>query len=216
MDVDFWSVRVNSAKNFSAVQSTNLSNSDSHLNGDNEAEEDVRAWLPCPFCYIEIEVSTLCSHLQDEHCFDLKNAVCPICAATLGKDPTGHFYVQHAQSVKRKKKYLKPGFWNNATAMIGKDPREITSFVGTNSAFGWYKGQELASDPLLLPFLCNVPPSDHKCRQQDKSSVCNTATTEIESKLPISVSDPALEEDFEETRQRVAFIQELIASTIFF
>lgn len=26
--------------------------------------------------------------------------VCPICAATLGKDPLGHFMVQHAQSVK--------------------------------------------------------------------------------------------------------------------
>ncbi|KAL3366777.1 hypothetical protein AABB24_011475 [Solanum stoloniferum] len=178
----------------------------------NEAE-DVRAWFPCPFCYVEIEVPMLCSHLQDEHCFDLKNAVCPICAATLGKDPTGHFSVQHAHSVKRRRNYLNPGFWNNAAAMIGKDPREMASFFGTDSAFGRYKVQELAPDPLLLPFLCNFAPSDLKCRQQDKSSVCDTATPEIESKL--AVSDSALEEDFEEKRQRAAFLQELVASTIF-
>lgn len=41
----------------------------------NEAEEAIRAWFPCPFCYGEIEVPMLCSHLQEEHCFDLKNAV---------------------------------------------------------------------------------------------------------------------------------------------
>ncbi|KAM3374606.1 protein DEHYDRATION-INDUCED 19 6 isoform X1 [Capsicum galapagoense] len=214
MDVDFWCARENSTKNLSAVQCAYLSNSDSHLNGGNEAEEDVRAWFPCPFCYVEIEVPTLCSHLQHEHCFDLKNAVCPICAATLGKDPTGHFSVQHAQSVKRRRNYLKPGFWNNTTAMIGKDSREITSFFGTNSAFGRYKVQESAPDPLLLPFLCNTPPFDPKCRQQDKSSVCDAATTEIGS-IKLAVCDPALEEDFEEKRQRAAFLQELVASTIF-
>ncbi|MCD7451641.1 hypothetical protein HAX54_012903 [Datura stramonium] len=214
MDVDFWSARVNSANNLSAVQCTHLSNSALHLNEDNEKEEedDVRAWFPCPFCYVEIEMPKLCSHLQDEHCFDLKNAVCPICAATLGKDPTGHFSVQHAHSVKRRRNYLKPGFWNNATAMIGKNPPETTSF---DSAFGRYKGKESAADPLLLLFLCNVvTPSDPRCRQQDKSSVCDTATTEIESSKLV-VSDPALEEDFEEKRQKAAFLQELVASTIF-
>ncbi|KAL3335638.1 hypothetical protein AABB24_031724 [Solanum stoloniferum] len=176
----------------------------------NEAEEDVRAWFPCPFCYVEIEVAMLCSHLQNEHCFDLKNAVCPICAASLGKDPTGHFSVQHAHSVKRRRNYLKPGFWNNATAMIGKDPREMASFFGTTSAFGRYKVQESAPDPLLLPFLCNFAPSDLKC----KSFVYDTAAPEIESSK-LAVSDPALEEDFEEKRQRAAFLQELVASTIF-
>uniref|UniRef100_M1CKT9 Protein DEHYDRATION-INDUCED 19 homolog 6 n=1 Tax=Solanum tuberosum TaxID=4113 RepID=M1CKT9_SOLTU len=82
--------------------------------------------------------------------------------------------------LQRRRNYLKPGFWNNAAAMIGKDPREMASFFGTDSAFGRYKVQELAPDPLLLPFLCNFAPSDLKCRQQDKSSVCDTATPEIE------------------------------------
>lgn len=37
--------------------------------------DDVRAWFPCPFCYVHIAAGVLCSHLQEEHCFDLKNAV---------------------------------------------------------------------------------------------------------------------------------------------
>lgn len=40
-----------------------------------DGDDDVRAWFPCPFCYVEIEIPVLCGHLQEEHCFDLKNAV---------------------------------------------------------------------------------------------------------------------------------------------
>lgn len=203
MDVDFWAARRNSAR---------LRNYGTLSNVDNtEREEDVRAWFPCPFCYVEIEIQKLCSHLQEEHCFDLKNAVCPICAATLGKDPLGHFMVQHAQSVKRRRKYLKSGFWNNPT---GKDPHEVNSFFCTNLGVGHSNVQEPAPDPLLLPFLCSVAPSDPKDGPQDNSLGSVAATPNVESsKLP--VSDPALEEQYEEKRQRAAFIQDLIASTIF-
>ncbi|CAN4099269.1 unnamed protein product [Withania somnifera] len=206
MDVDFWTTKINSAKNLSAVQCTHLSNSVSHLNEENEAE-DVRAWFPCPFCYVDIEVPTLCSHLQDEHCFELTDAVYPICAATLGKDPTRHFSFQHAHSVKRRRRnYLKPGFWNNDTAMIGKDPIKITSLLAKNSEFSQYIIQEYAPDPLLLPFLCNAPPSDPKCRQHDKSSVCDTATTETESLN--FLADPC--RDFSAFRVKIRRYQSLL------
>ncbi|PHU23693.1 hypothetical protein BC332_08800 [Capsicum chinense] len=207
---DFWAARINSARqNLSAVQTNRLSNYADNVEG----EEDVRAWFPCPFCYVEIEVQMLCNHLQEEHCFDFKNAVCPICAATLGKDPLGHFMVQHAQSVKRKRKYLKSGFWNNTTAISGKDPHEINLFFCTNLGVGRYNVQELAPDPLLLPFLCGVTPPDPK-DGQDKSPGSVAATPDAErSKLPIS--DPALEEEYEQKMHRAAFVQELIASTIF-
>lgn len=42
---------------------------------EDQGEDEVRAWFPCPFCYVEIELLVLCVHLQEEHCFDLKNAV---------------------------------------------------------------------------------------------------------------------------------------------
>jgi len=39
--------------------------------------EDGELWeyFPRPFCYIEVEVPFICNHLQEEHCFDTRNAV---------------------------------------------------------------------------------------------------------------------------------------------
>jgi hypothetical protein len=39
--------------------------------------EDGELWeyFSCPFCYIEVEVPFICNHLQEEHCFDTRNAV---------------------------------------------------------------------------------------------------------------------------------------------
>ncbi|KAI7748863.1 hypothetical protein M8C21_024950 [Ambrosia artemisiifolia] len=95
--MDFWA---HSAKyhHFHTLQSDRLNNSDNHLTMD--GDDDVRAWFPCPFCYVEIEIPVLCCHLQEEHCFDLKNAVCPICAANLGKDAIAHFTSHHVHSIK--------------------------------------------------------------------------------------------------------------------
>ncbi|KAL3824888.1 hypothetical protein ACJIZ3_020917 [Penstemon smallii] len=101
-------------------------------NNINMEDKEVRAWFPCPFCYVEIEVPILCLHLQEEHYFDMKNAVCPICAANLEKDTISHFTMQHAHSVKRRKKSQNSGFWSCNVS------------------------------PILTPFLCTVPKHIHK------------------------------------------------------
>lgn len=43
----------------------------------------MRAWFPCPFCYVDIEVQAICVHLQEEHCFDLRNAVLLVVCYTM-------------------------------------------------------------------------------------------------------------------------------------
>ncbi|KAJ6375496.1 hypothetical protein OIU77_000478 [Salix suchowensis] len=104
MDADFWTSRVHSAKKLSAIQAATR-NSGNHLAmDDSDGDDNSRAYFPCPFCYVEIEVHVFCSHLQDEHCFALKNAVCPLCAANLGKDAIEHFIVHHAGSMKHRRK----------------------------------------------------------------------------------------------------------------
>lgn len=53
-----------------------LSFPDNYLSAnDGNEDNELKASFPCPFCYLDIELSLLCIHLQDEHCFDLKNAV---------------------------------------------------------------------------------------------------------------------------------------------
>lgn len=50
---------------------------DTHLAlDDSEGDDDAKSCFLCPFCYVDIEVPMLCNHLEEEHCFDFKNAVC--------------------------------------------------------------------------------------------------------------------------------------------
>ncbi|KAE8655249.1 hypothetical protein F3Y22_tig00117034pilonHSYRG01568 [Hibiscus syriacus] len=99
---------------------------------DFEVEEDARACFPCPFCYVEIDIHALCNHLQEEHCFDLKNA--------------------------RRGKSQKSSVWSGSAAILG---RELTSFIGSATG-GIGNAQESSPNPFLSPFLCSAPVSDTK------------------------------------------------------
>ncbi|XVF11166.1 hypothetical protein REPUB_Repub08aG0002500 [Reevesia pubescens] len=209
MDVDFWPSKVHSSKHLSVVRAAPL------ISGGNfddfEGDEDVRACFPCPFCYVEIEIHALCDHLQEEHCFDFKNAVCPLCAANLGKDVIGHFIVQHASSLKRRRKSQKSGIWPGSPATLS---RELSSFIGSSTG-GRGNTHESASDPFLSPFLCSASVSDTKDFQQDK---CSDNEANIAPNLK-RIEPPLLDKDHEqntrERRQRAVFVQQLILSTIF-
>ncbi|XP_062116140.1 protein DEHYDRATION-INDUCED 19 homolog 5-like [Humulus lupulus] len=201
MDVDFWASRVHSAKHFSAVHAARLHSDRSLALDATEEDEDVRPCFPCPFCYLDIEVTSLCIHLQEEHCFDLKNAVCPLCAANLGRDVIGHFVVQHASSLKHRRKPHKSGFWTGSTAMLGKE----LSKRGREDSY------ESAPDPLLSPFICSLSFSELKLTHQDECKSTDAPVTTDEK----STEPSYCEKDNEERRQRAAFVQQLIESTIF-
>ncbi|GER38478.1 protein DEHYDRATION-INDUCED 19 [Striga asiatica] len=193
MDLDFWAARNN--RHIPSVQSARLSNSGSRVYREDEEADEVKAWFPCPFCYVEIELSLLCVHLQDEHCFDLKNAVCPICAANLGKDPLNHFTMQHAQSIKRRKKSQKAG-------NIVKD---LSSFLSANSLTSRSIGNEPAHDPLLSDFLRNMhmasPQEDISSRvfaksDEEKSTFFCKDNFDIETCLHIIITNATENLDF--------------------
>ncbi|KAH9776419.1 protein DEHYDRATION-INDUCED 19 [Citrus sinensis] len=89
--------------------------------------------------------------------------VCPLCAANLGKDAAEHFMVQHASSLKRRRKCLKSGLRNGGSAMLGK---ELSSFLGSPTIVRGNAPESLP-DPLLSPFLCSGTLSDTKGIQKD-------------------------------------------------
>ncbi|KAF8399791.1 hypothetical protein HHK36_015661 [Tetracentron sinense] len=213
MDVDFWASRVHSAKHITAMQAARL-NSENHLSlDDSEGDDDARACFPCPFCYMDIEVPLLCTHLQEEHCFDVKNAICPVCAENLGKDILGHFTVQHAHLVKRRRKSHRSGLWTNSSAMLSKELRELSSFHGITSTNGRRNTSDFAPDPLLSPFLCSV--SLPAKGTQDTCSSKNASNTSDVKSTEMSTSNEAGKHDYKERRQRAEFFQQLIISTIF-
>ncbi|KAG6754107.1 hypothetical protein POTOM_042115 [Populus tomentosa] len=272
MDVDFWTSRVLSSKNLSAVQAASRNSGDEVLNAidldvsklqkaydelmamrmqlskrktlkdeeskkrpvantphfhtltdfalgyastdnhlamdDSDGDDNSRAYFPCPFCYVEIEVHLFCGHLLDEHCFDLKNAVCPLCAANLGKDAIGHFIVQHASSLKHRRKHKKSGLWTGSSAMLGKD---LSSFLGS-STNNRANTHESAPDPLLSPFLGNLSLSDPRQSQHDEPSNISASHSKSSG---MSSLDRGSQVDNEEQRKKSTFVQQLIASTIF-
>lgn len=42
---------------------------------DVEVEEEIRPDFPCPYCYEDFDIASLCSHLEDEHSCESKAAV---------------------------------------------------------------------------------------------------------------------------------------------
>ncbi|OVA20591.1 Drought induced 19 protein-like [Macleaya cordata] len=213
MDVDLWASRVHSATHLTAMQTSRLHSENHLIMVGSDGDEDVQACFPCPFCYVEIEVPVLCTHLQEEHCFDVKNSVCPVCAENLGKDMIGHFTVQHSHMLKRRRKSQRSGQWTNSSAMLGKELRELSSFLGVNSTF---KGNTLdsAPDPLLSPFLCSMSVPEPKVTEDTCSSITASTNSDVKSKES-STSDEAREQDYQEKSERAEFFQQLVLSMIF-
>ncbi|KAK4257022.1 hypothetical protein QN277_006668 [Acacia crassicarpa] len=197
MDFDFRSFGLHPAKHFSSVQASRLHSDNSSVFYESDGDDDARSYFPCPFCYVEIEVPVFCSHLQEEHCFVLKNAVCPLCAANLGRDATAHFIVQHSSSLKRRRKPEKSNSLSGNSAMFGK--KLIANARGNR--------HDPTTD-LLFPFICNTSIQNSDSVHQVEPSNNNVST--------ISDGNRADDEkDQQEKRQKADFVQQLIASTIF-
>ncbi|XP_011626206.1 protein DEHYDRATION-INDUCED 19 homolog 5 isoform X4 [Amborella trichopoda] len=193
MDVEFWASRMQAAKHLSAVHASRL-NSGTHLVlDDSEVDEDMQACFPCPFCYVEVEVCVLCSHLQEEHCFDIKNTVCPVCAASVGRDMIGHFTFQHTHLL--------------------KEFRELSSFLGMGSTIPYIPNS--APDPLLSPFLSNSSlPYTNESNTNSPSDGKITSNSKDTERISDKSSDGAGEQAYRERVQRAEYIQQLLLSTI--
>lgn len=216
MDVDFWGSRVHSSTHhLTAMQSSRFHSENNLGMVDSDVDEDAQSCFPCPFCYVEIEVPMLSTHLQEEHCFDVKNSVCPLCAENLGKDIVGHFITQHSHMLKRRRKSQRSGSCtNNNLPMVGKELRELTLFLGANSHM---RGNTFDSipDPLLSPFLCGISPTGPKVVDEDTNSSTETTVTSDVKRKVTSMSDEAREQDYQEKSEKAEFFQQLVLSTIF-
>ncbi|KAJ3692309.1 hypothetical protein LUZ60_012659 [Juncus effusus] len=63
---------------------------------DEDGFEQFQPRFACPYCYEQFEVTSLCVHLVDEHMFDSKSVLCPICANDVDdKELVNHITVQH-------------------------------------------------------------------------------------------------------------------------
>ncbi|KAI3697861.1 hypothetical protein L6452_30959 [Arctium lappa] len=77
MDSDFWTARLAAAKRqFTMQHHHHHHHQSSHLDrlnvDDFEVEEEIRPDFPCPYCYDDFDIGSLCSHLEDEHSCESK------------------------------------------------------------------------------------------------------------------------------------------------
>ena len=77
----------------------------------------------------------------------------------------------------RRRKSHKSGPWSNASAMIGKDFRDLAPFLGSNSLSSRHNTHEPAPDPLLSPFLFAASISEPKDTKFDVSLSTDLPTT---------------------------------------
>ncbi|XP_010533451.1 PREDICTED: protein DEHYDRATION-INDUCED 19 homolog 6-like isoform X2 [Tarenaya hassleriana] len=156
---------------------------------DSEGDEEGRSLFQCPFCFMDIEVRSLCIHFREEHSVDDRNMVCPLCAGNLDGNLTRHFMVHHKTSMKRRRKLLKPG--NSSSMVLGK---ELSSFLG-------YPGSSRTLAEL---------PSDVPLENLSDKKILNLSN----AKSPKPLQDQAQKQELDEKRRIAAFAQELVLSTI--
>ncbi|KAL6636463.1 hypothetical protein ACP70R_024035 [Stipagrostis hirtigluma subsp. patula] len=143
-------------------------------------------YFPCPFCYTEVEVPFLCDHLQVEHCFDMKNAVCPICADCLGSDTAAHFRIQHSHLLK------------GGSLVLSRAPH-------TTQAAAENEADEDEEDYIEAPSHCMGRLDEF---EEDISTIRDDQWPEQ------SVMDVASQQDIEERLQRVEFAKQMLMTTI--
>uniref|UniRef100_A0ACD5TZ62 Uncharacterized protein n=1 Tax=Avena sativa TaxID=4498 RepID=A0ACD5TZ62_AVESA len=178
--------------------------------GDDEWWE----YFPCPFCYIEVEVPFLCHHLQEEHCFDMRNAVCPICADNLGTDTAEHFRDRHSNLLKRRKSSSSKG---RGAAAADKetcdDDDDDDSYLETTS----YIVGKPVPDPLLSHFICTVAapppfvgPEPGNAEEEDG----HASPSFDDQRMERTEMDDASRRDLEERLQRTEFVKQMLMTTI--
>jgi hypothetical protein len=225
MDGELWAARMSNSKRHHNLQPSHSAHLDRHVNLDDvDGDEDVRPDFSCPYCYEDFDITSLCAHLEDEHCFESKPAICPVCAAKIGTDMVGHVTLQHAQLFKmqRRRRFRRGGTPSSATlSLLGKELREAhlqALFGGGTSRIGSLG--TTATDPLLTNLDYSLPISE--AEDPPKLSV----TIDTPSKPLTSIHQPSPSADAlltaEEREQkskdvalRVKFMQQLVLSTIF-
>lgn len=228
MDSDLWISRLATAKRHYLNQQQQISQSDRSDVDEYEVEEEVRPDFPCPFCYEDHDITSLCSHLAEEHPFEAKVAVCPICSVKVARDMLGHITLQHGHLYKlqRRRRLRRVAIPNSQTlSLLGRELREAHLQVLLGS--GTYRSSNTgastaATDSLLSSIVLNFPPSEadetSKCSFSNADDFVSKNTTPAQtrkSSIDLSLSKEEREQKRWQATVRANFVQDLLLSTLF-
>ncbi|KAL1834153.1 protein DEHYDRATION-INDUCED 19 isoform X1 [Daucus carota subsp. sativus] len=233
MDSEYWTSRLAAAKRhfIHHHHQNNTSRLSSHmdrLNMDDfvDVEEDGRPDFPCPYCYEEYDLATLCLHLKDEHPSESRVTVCPVCSVKVARDMLTHIRMQHGHLLKlhRRRRLRRVAVPDSQTlSLLGRDLREAHLQVLLGG--GAYRSSTAtpspaATDPLLSSLIMNYPTSEAEEITKVVTSCAEDSSTNTASQhLWKSSFDPSL--SIEERQKRITqdarkamFMQDLVVSTL--
>ncbi|KAK8547488.1 hypothetical protein V6N12_031625 [Hibiscus sabdariffa] len=190
MDSDFWTSRLIAAKRQYNLQQRHQS---SHLN------DEVRPDFPCPHCYEDFDIASLCSHLEDDHPYESK--------------------------VTRRRRLRRVAIPNSQSlSLLGRDLREAHLQVLLGG--GAYRSSSVnvsnaATDSFLSSLIMNFPASE--AEEITKSVITSFEDTAARKAAPAhmwkSSFDPSLSNEEREKRiqqatGRARFVQDLLLTTL--
>ncbi|XP_077212483.1 protein DEHYDRATION-INDUCED 19-like isoform X1 [Tasmannia lanceolata] len=228
MDSDLWISRLAAAKRHYSLQQHQNSQSDRLAIDDFEVEEEVRPDFPCPYCYEDYDIASLCSHLEDEHPIESKVTVCPICSVKVSRDMLNHITVQHGHLFKlqRRRRLRRVAIPNSqALSLLGRDLREAHLQVLLGG--GGYRStntntSNAVTDSLLSSLMLNFPASEAEeisksiVSTSEDTSVKNVISTQTwKSSIYSSLSYEEREQKMKQATVRATFVQDLLLSTLF-
>ncbi|KAK4347182.1 hypothetical protein RND71_033521 [Anisodus tanguticus] len=203
MDSDFWTSRLAAAKRqLNLQQHHSYNHQSSHLGrlsiDDFEVEEEIRPDFPCPYCYEDFDIASLCSHLEEEHS----------CESRVTRR-------------RRLRRVAIPG--SQALSLLGRDLREAHLQVllgGSGYRSSSATSTTAANDPFLSSLGLNSTFEAEGISKSVLSSVEDPTTKNVTSQHIWKLSfDPSLSAEEREKRIRQAtgravFVQDLFASSL--
>lgn len=231
MDSDFWTSRLAAAKRQFNLQHHHHLHGSSQLDrlnfDDFEVEDDVRPDIPCPYCYQDLDIASLCNHLEDEHSSESRATICPICSIKVARDMLNHITLEHGHLFKlqRRRRLRRVAIPNSqALSLLGRDLREAHLQVllgggGFRSNNTYTTGS--AMDPFLSSLVLNFPSSEtdeiskSMTSSVEDTTVKNTSSTRYWK--PSFDSSLSIEEREKKIRQavgRAGFVQDLLLCTL--
>ncbi|XVF27600.1 hypothetical protein REPUB_Repub14bG0122200 [Reevesia pubescens] len=231
MDSDFWTSRLAAAKRQYNLQHHHQS---SHLDrlsiDDFEVEDEVRPDFPCPYCYEDFDIASLCSHLEDEHPCESKVTVANVMLENelvvyaIGKG--GGISIWYMPWMMERRRRLRRVAIPNSQALslLGRDLHEAHLQVLLGG--GAYRSSSAnvsnaANDSFLTSLILNFPASEAEeitksvVTSAEDTAAKNVATAHMwKSSFDPSLSYEEREKRIQQATGRAGFVQDLFLSTL--
>lgn len=201
MDEDLWAARLSLAN---ALQQP----------WDEASDDDgVCAEFTCPYCDEDYDIVTLCSHMEEEHLFEPKGAVCPVCAAKVPQDMVAHIILQHGHLFKLQRRHRLMTVGVPPAATLFKEYGEMLL-----QALRISDGSLTNTTDLLSALAYSFPmfESEELVMQNeyiDGEAPNMSSTKHQNTRLDVYLSVEEREQKMKQESLRASFVQQLLLST---